>query len=131
MDSYELFKDDVKKAAEEFRKIDKNETIRLISHIDADGISAASLMIKCLNIDNRKYSISIVQQLNKEVLEGISKESYKHVVFTDLGSGAISEIRRLLKDKKVFILDHHDPETKEVNDENIFLVNPHKFGIDG
>lgn len=65
MDSYELFKEDIKRVAEEFRKIDKNETIRLISHIDADGISAASLMIKCLNNENMKYSISIVQQLKK------------------------------------------------------------------
>jgi len=131
MDSYELFKEDIKRVAEEFRKIDKNETIRLISHIDADGISAASLMIKCLNNENMKYSISIVQQLKKDFLIELSKESYKYVIFTDLGSGVISEIRELLKDRIVFILDHHEPEFKEIKDENIFMVNPHKFDIDG
>jgi len=131
MDSYKLFKDDVKDIAEEFCKIDKNETIRLISHLDADGISAASVMIKCLNNDNRKYSITIVQQLNKEVLHEIAKEPYKYVVFTDIGSGIISSIKDILKDKRVFILDHHEPEAVEIKGGNIFMVNPHKFGIDG
>ena len=55
MDSYELFEEDIKKNVEEFKKIPKNEVIRLISHLDADGISAASIMVKCLNNDNRKY----------------------------------------------------------------------------
>ena len=55
MDSYELFKEDIKKAAIEFKKIPKDEVIRVISHLDADGISAASLVIKLLNNDNRKY----------------------------------------------------------------------------
>ena len=58
MDSYELFKEDIKKVAEEFKQIPKNKVIRVISHLDADGISAASLMVKLLNNDNRKYSIS-------------------------------------------------------------------------
>ncbi len=131
MDSYQLFKEDVKRIAEEFSKLDKKETIRLISHLDADGISAASLMIKCLNNDNRKYSISIVQQLNKEVLQEIAKEPYKYVVFADIGGGIINSIREILNDKKVFILDHHEPEAIDAKDENILMVNPHKFGIDG
>lgn len=131
MDSYQLFKEDIKKVVEEFRKIDNNETIRLISHLDADGISAASIMVKYLNNNNRKYSITIVQQLNKEVLEEIAKEPYKYVVFTDIGAGIISSIREILNDKKVFILDHHEPEAVEMKEDNILMVNPHKFGIDG
>jgi len=66
MDPYELFNDDIKKAAEEFKKIDKKEVIRVVSHLDADGISAASIMVKCLNNDCRKYSISIIQQIKKD-----------------------------------------------------------------
>jgi len=131
MDSYELFKEDIKKTVDEFKKIDKKEIIRVISHLDADGISAASLMVKCLNNENRKYSISIIQQIKKEVLEQLARESYKYFIFTDIGSGAITDIEELFKEKTVFILDHHEPEKTELKSKNIFFVNPHKFGIDG
>jgi len=131
MDSYELFKEDIKKVVEEFKKIPKNEIIRVVSHIDADGISAASLMVKCLNNDNRKYSISIVQQIKRETLKELARESYNYYVFTDLGSGVLTDIADLFKQKKVFILDHHEPEKSDFKSENVFFVNPHKFGIDG
>ena len=42
----------------------------------------------------------------------------------------MTDIEELFKGKKVFILDHHEPEKLEVK-ENIFFVNPHKFGIEG
>ena len=131
MDSYELFKEDIKKTVEEFKKIDKNEIIKVISHLDADGISSASLMVKCLSNQNRKYSLSIIQQIKKDVLESIAKEPFNCFIFTDLGSGALSEIEELFKGKKVFILDHHEPQNKDFKSDNIFFVNPHKFGIDG
>jgi single-stranded-DNA-specific exonuclease len=130
MDSYELFKEDVKKAAGEFKKIPKNEIIRVVSHLDADGISAASLVVKLLNNDNRKYSLSIIQQIKREVLENLAKEPYKYFIFSDIGSGVLSQIEELFKDRVVFILDHHEPEKLEVGG-NINFVNPHRFGIDG
>lgn len=131
MDSYELFNEDIKKSVEEFKKIGKKEVIRVISHLDADGISAASLMVKCLNNDNRKYSISIIQQIKRDVLESLAREPYDCFIFTDLGSGALTDIESLFKGKKVFILDHHDPEKLNVESDNVFFVNPHKFNIDG
>jgi len=131
MDSYELFKEDIKKTVEQFKKIDRKEVIRVISHLDADGISAASIMVKCLNNDNRKYSISIIQQLKKDVMENLARESYKYFIFTDIGSGAITYFEELFKEKIVFIFDHHEPEILEVKSKNIFFVNPHKFGING
>jgi len=131
MDSYELFKEDIKKSVDEFKKIDKKEVIRVISHLDADGISAASIMVKCLNNENRKYSISIIQQIKRDVLESLAREPYNYFIFSDIGSGAISDIEELFKEKTVFILDHHEPEKIDVNSKNIFFVNPHKFGIEG
>src|SRR3989344_1631551 len=131
MDSYDLFKEVIKKAVEEFKKIDKKEVIRIVSHLDADGISAASIMVKCLNNDNRKYSISIIQQIKKDILASLAKEPYKCFIFTDIGSGTITDIEAKFTGKKVFILDHHEPEKFDVNSDNVFLVNPHKFGIDG
>jgi len=130
MDKYDKFKEHVKQAAEKFKQINKTETIRVISHLDADGISASSLIIKLLNKDSRKYSISIVQQLNRETIQALAKESYKHFIFTDLGSGQLNNIKELLHDRTVIILDHHELENIELP-ENIIHVNPHLFDIDG
>ena len=130
MNPYEEFDEQLRKAAEAFRKTDKKEVIRLISHLDADGISAASIMIKLLNNDNRKYSVSIVQQLNRALLCQLASEPYNCFIFTDIGSGVISDINELLKGKNVFVLDHHNIEAAD-DFGSIMLVNPHIFGIDG
>lgn len=127
---YDGFHASVKEAAEKFRRIDRNESVRLISHLDADGISACSLMVKLLNLDNRKYSLSIVQQMKEDVIQGLAREQCKTIVFSDLASGMIPEIRKHLPDRKVFILDHHELSETETG-EDVVLVNPHLFDIDG
>ena len=110
MNPYEMFDEQVKKAAEAFRQIGKNEVIRVVSHLDADGISACALLLKLLNNENRKYSVSTVQQLNKEVLGQLASEPYSCFMFTDIGSGAFDEVKEILSGRKVFILDHHSIE---------------------
>ena len=128
--NYEGFKESLKKAAQRFSSLDKNKVVRIVSHLDADGISACSLLVKALNFENRKYAISIVQQLNKEVIKELSFEPYDYFVFTDLGSGQIKNIKEMLGNKEIFILDHHIPEELELQSK-ITHVNPHLFGIDG
>jgi len=135
MDKYDLFKDSLKKAAEKFRSIDKDEFIRIISHLDADGISAVSILIKALEKENRKYSISILQQLSSAMLKEIADDDSKVYVFTDLGSGSVAEITEALKGRRIFVLDHHDVDPSydaaKCNDGDVTFVNPHLFGIDG
>lgn len=130
MEPYSQFNGLLKNAADEFRKIDKKEVVRVISHLDADGISACAIMIKLLNNDDRKYSISIVPQLNKALLGQLALEPYNCFIFTDIGSGALSSIKEMLNGRKVFVFDHHSIE--ETDDfEGLVFVNPHICGIDG
>jgi len=129
VDKYKQFKESLKDAAKIFKKIE-NKTIRIVSHLDCDGICACSILIKALNNENRKYSVSIVQQLNKQVIEELSNENNECIIFSDLGSGQLSNINCFLNEKKIFILDHHELEKADIN-ENIVHVNPHLFGIDG
>jgi single-stranded-DNA-specific exonuclease len=131
MDAYESFSQNLKDAAEFFKKIDKKEVIRVVSHIDADGISSCSILLKLLNLENRKYSVSIIQQLNEEVLNQLSEDPSSHIIFTDLGSSVIGDVKTKLKGKKVIILDHHSVEKEYKLNENIMFVNPHLHGIDG
>ena len=43
----------------------------------------------------------------------------------------MSGIESIFKEKTVFIIDHHEPEKLKVESDNVFFVNPHKFGING
>jgi RecJ-like exonuclease len=131
MDKYKQFYESIEKAVERFKSFEKNKTIRLISHLDADGISACAILMHILMQENRKYSISIVQQLDREKLLELSKESYSYFIFSDLGSGQIKDIIELFPNKKIIILDHHEPEKIENLNSNITHINPHLNGIDG
>ena len=62
----ELFQAALARAAEEFRKIEKTRTIKLVSNLDADGISAASIMIRVMERLNLTYSVTILHQLKDE-----------------------------------------------------------------
>lgn len=130
MDCYGKFNRQLASAADEFRKVDKKCVIRVISHLDADGISACAVLIKLLNNENRKYSVSVIQQLNKGILSQLAKEPYECYIFTDIGSGVMEDIHNLLGGRKVFVLDHHSLEPVTEYD-NIVFVNPHTCGIDG
>ncbi len=128
---YDDFIEKVKKAKGFFYKFDKTKPIRIVSHLDADGISAASILIKLLNIENRKYVVSIIQQLTKPALKEIAEENYGYYIFTDLGSGQLEHINNLFGGNKVLILDHHEPQKVDILLDGIFHVNPHQFGING
>jgi len=119
----------IEQVAIAFKKTEKQETIRLISHLDADGICACSIMIKTLNRLNRKYFVSIIHQLSEDFLKELSKEDYKIYIFTDLGSGQVSLIKKYLKNKEIFVFDHHQPDKEESN--KIIHVNPNLYRIDG
>jgi len=131
MDKYAEFNQAVSNAAERFKELEKKETIRIVSHLDADGISACAILVKALNLLNRKYSISIVTQLNEKIINELKEENHSYYFFTDLGSGQIKLIEKHLPNKTVFILDHHEIPNIGQLPENIIHVNPHEFGIDG
>jgi RecJ-like exonuclease len=129
LDKYEQFKKSAAEAAEEFKKLDKKQKIRIISHLDADGISACAIVMKALDRENVKYFISIVHQIDDLLLKRLASESSKTVIFCDIGSGQLSAIKDFLHEKRVFVFDHHYPE--RVESANVTNVNPHLFGIDG
>ena len=87
MENIEGFKDSVRQAAEFFDKIPKTEKIKIVSHLDADGIAACSIAANALHRKGRDYSVSIVQQLDFSVIDDIKDDSVGCYIFTDLGSG--------------------------------------------
>lgn len=125
------FRQMVKEAAEAFSRTDKSETIRLISHLDADGLSSAAIVTKTFLRENRRYCLSIIPQLTEEIAVQLAAESYSCYVFTDLGTGQFDLLRKHLaaNGKQVFILDHHHIQGESAA-ENMAHVNPHLAGIE-
>jgi len=50
------------------RLIEHKDVLRVISHLDADGITSAAIMTNALKRANFNFSVSIVKQLSEEVL---------------------------------------------------------------
>lgn len=129
-DRYDKFINHISESAKLFGAIPKNEPIRVVGHLDADGICSSAITIHALVRLGRKYSLSILPTLTDESLKLLKDESERLFVFVDLGSGNIDSIGRILDNKKIFILDHHHPQS-DVFYYNITHVNPHLFDIDG
>ncbi|MBI2142074.1 DHH family phosphoesterase, partial [Candidatus Woesearchaeota archaeon] len=130
MDKYAQFYAYVRKVADGFRAIPPNEVIRIVSHLDADGISSCSVLVKAVTRANRQYVVSVMQKLDQAEAASLAKEDYNYFAFTDLGSGQFRVLKEHMKGKKLYILDHHKPDATGES-ENIVHVNPHLFGIDG
>ena len=103
--------------------------VRVISHYDADGISAAGIMSKALLREEMRFHTSMITGLEKPEVESIKKEENGLIVFMDMGSGQIDLLMEL--QSKIIILDHHTPQTTPEIKDNILEVNCHKLGING
>jgi len=125
------FKQYIENSAKAFNTIDKKQTIRIISHIDTDGICSAGILTKALIRDKKKFSVTFVNYITQDFIVKLSQESHKNFVFLDLGTSQLKNIKTYLKDKKVFVLDHHVTRAKrsENEEEQIYHANPSLFNI--
>jgi single-stranded-DNA-specific exonuclease len=109
------------------KALEQYSFVRVISHNDADGITAGGIMSSALFRSNIIFRTSIVSAFNQNVVDSI--DSYgddSAVVFCDMGSGQPELVNQVKDD--VFIIDHHQvigDHTAKVH------VNPHVVGIDG
>ncbi len=124
------FKTAVFKAVESFKK-SKPRIVRLISHLDADGLCSASILVKLFKTLRIAYNLTIVQQVDKFFIQELLKEHYKVYIFSDLGSN-LRVVSALAKHNKlVIVLDHHEVDDKSLlNLENLVVVNSKLYGLD-
>lgn len=107
--------------------IELGHTVRLISHRDADGITAGAILAKAIAREGGSFQLSIVKQVSEELIEELAKEKREIYVFSDLGSGSIELIQKKLDFATVVVADHHPPEGDFSSDSKV-LVNPVPFG---
>ncbi len=125
------FKKALTMEAKRFKKWLKSESKwEVYSHLDADGISSAAIMINYLkNYSMNQFRLRIVQQLDDEVIKEIEKSKLP-TILCDLGTGQLSRLKKAINNNKIVILDHHQPE-KLLNHDNLIHINPCLHGVDG
>jgi len=83
------------------------ESVTIISHIDADGISTESILAQVLAREGRRVSSVFVRQLEPMAMRHVPKDDSLKL-FTDLGAGQQSLLEEHgLSADEVLILDHH------------------------
>ncbi|MHA1275608.1 MAG: DHHA1 domain-containing protein [Candidatus Helarchaeota archaeon] len=110
---------------------DSDEIIRVSSHIDADGLSAAGIVCSALARLNAKFHLRILRQLYPEFIKELAAERRNCYIFSDLGSGQLKYLIKYFPEAFLLILDHHEPLKVKDIPPNIIEINPHHFNIDG
>jgi len=104
----------------------KTDEIHVVTHIDADGLTAGAIAVKTLKRMNKSYSIEFVKQLDHFVVNRLNDENHDLVWFTDLGSSIVEDTSVQFP---YIVTDHHACNPKTQNTPYHF--NPHLFNLDG
>lgn len=121
------FSRQLERAASTINRCDERRVL-LASHYDADGLSAASILLKALAETGFVVHLIILEQITPSSFERLQAlaRNYPLVILSDMGSGSLKELSKLEAD--VIVLDHHLPQEGR---GRIVEVNPNRCGIDG
>ena len=117
-----------KKAAEIVLSLPKSTRVRVVSHYDADGISAGGIICNALYREGYDFHATLMRNPFDKGLERLAKEENELIIFSDMGSGQIETMEKL--GCKVIIFDHHQYLKSEVG-KNVLQINASLCGIDG
>lgn len=96
--------------------------VKVVSHIDADGLTAAAVAVRALQRAGKSYEVEFLKSLKPHDVKRLHDENPDTLWFTDLGAGAAS----LLGAMEPVITDHHVPTAR-----GRFHLNCHFGGEDG
>jgi single-stranded-DNA-specific exonuclease len=125
--SFSYFDERAGSIAEVLLAIPPGEGVLIISHLDADGLSAGSIMLQALLRSGLSPQLRIVKQLDDEVVKEISQSKSRFIIFTDLGSGQKSLLKKI-GERTLIVVDHHQPEQVETE---LLELNPHLSNFNG
>lgn len=111
------------------KSVEEDEGIHVVSHLDADGLSAAGIIGKSLYRLDGTFRIQIERWIDENLVNEIAVENPPLTIFTDLGSGYLDLLNEKLSNNRLLILDHHQPVGETPS--TFTQVNPHLHGIDG
>ncbi len=112
--------DSINEAIQKIDSLSSTMPIRVISHFDTDGITSAAIMSRTLQRWNKRFSLSIVKNLEGDFIASLPENNI--LIFVDLASGSLDYLKN--KNCPVIIFDHH--EIVQEIPENVLMVNPVK-----
>jgi len=101
----------------------------LLSHYDADGLSAVGILGSSLARMKANFQLRVIKELDPQTLDDALRCEPEFIAFTDIGSGYLESLAQKAMEQQALVIDHHPPSTKPPRE--VFQVNPHEFGIDG
>jgi single-stranded-DNA-specific exonuclease len=112
-------------------RLEAGKAVKIVSHVDADGIAAAAILARCLHYYNAPYVLKFCKPMRSEEIERLGGESYEVFIFVDQGTTQLEDIHRhlLVKGKDVLLIDHHGGELRD--HPNLRYVHPHTVGVNG
>ena len=109
-------------------------SILIISHIDADGISAGAIADITAERLGKDHTVRFEKKISEETVEAINSSEEDIVWICDLGSGYLSEFER----EGIIVTDHHVPDPRWRRKQTVLdsfsgiaHLNPHSYGMDG
>ena len=108
---------------------EEKRSILLVTHFDADGISAGSILLTAIRRLEPPVHIRAVDSLSDKELEELGNVDSDLIIFSDIGSGYLSQIGNILQHKQVIVTDHHQALGNPP--DNCYHFNTHLLGFDG
>ncbi|MDD1746946.1 MAG: DHH family phosphoesterase [Methanomassiliicoccales archaeon] len=114
-------------------------SVTVITHIDADGITAGAIAGQALQRAHIPHEVLFFKKLDDAAIARIDSLTSEGVWLTDLGSGYLSKIGH----PGLVVADHHSPDCCsnvgskkkrdlfDFHDNSRLHLNPHLFGFDG
>ncbi|MFH1327970.1 MAG: DHH family phosphoesterase [Candidatus Bathyarchaeota archaeon] len=128
--NFEDFIRDCEQAAQNILShIKKNGYIQIFSHMDADGVTAGSIIAKAIYRSGGNFNLRIIKHINEQLINQLLQLKCEYYLFSEIGSGYLDLLEKLSETATVLIFDHHKPVQGTY--PKIIHVNPHLHGIDG
>jgi single-stranded-DNA-specific exonuclease len=105
------------------------DSVRLVSHDDADGLTSAAIAGTALEWAGVEVMTEIKHGLDEDAIDEIAAGSTETVLFTDLGSGGLDQLAHHASSGQFtpIVVDHHQPVDASIE----HFLNPRTVGLDG
>ncbi|OLD01252.1 MAG: hypothetical protein AUJ07_11810 [Crenarchaeota archaeon 13_1_40CM_3_53_5] len=111
------------------RAAERRSLILLVTHFDADGLSAGSITLAAVRRLGASLHQRVVESLSEDVVEDLAQIDSELIVLTDMGSGQLALLEKGFREKEVVVADHHQSLGEPAKNTHHF--NPHTVGYDG
>lgn len=115
--------------------LEEADSVLVISHIDADGITAGTIAGETCRRLGKSFRVDFENKITEDTIETINSSEEDVVWICDLGSAYMSHFTR----RAVIVTDHHvpDPEWRATGQTSLdgftgsYQLNPHLWGVSG